>query len=142
MAESSSPPSPVDAAYVEPSAEEVLRPGLKIGDLFRRNMTQPYVLQRLSERAGRVQYFHYDTVFHVGDQGVPVMDALEGIHHDITRASAHTGFLANFFGTVSREATDALRPKYGRLYGFEEATVPNAEMVAWAMYEYRGGRLP
>ncbi|MEF9903389.1 hypothetical protein [Streptomyces sp. P9-A2] len=52
-------------------------------------------------------------------------------------ASAHTGFLADFFATVSREATDALRPKCGRLYGFEEATVPNAEMVAWAMYEYR-----
>lgn len=34
-------------------------------------------------------------------------------------------------------ATDALRPKCGRLYGFEEATVPNAEMVAWAMCEYR-----
>jgi glyoxylase-like metal-dependent hydrolase (beta-lactamase superfamily II) len=52
-------------------------------------------------------------------------------------ASAHTGFLASFFGTVSREATAALRPKYGQLYGFEEATLPNAEMVAWAMYEYR-----
>jgi hypothetical protein len=52
-------------------------------------------------------------------------------------ASAHTGFLANFFATVSREATDALRPRYGQLYGFEEATLPNAEMVAWAMYEYR-----
>ncbi|MFF0111672.1 hypothetical protein [Streptomyces prasinus] len=52
-------------------------------------------------------------------------------------ASAHTGFLADFFATVSRGATDALRPKYGRLYGFEEATLPNAEMVAWATYEYR-----
>lgn len=52
-------------------------------------------------------------------------------------ASAHTGFLANFFSTISREAVDALRPRYGRLYGFEEATPPNAEMVAWTMFEYR-----
>lgn len=34
-------------------------------------------------------------------------------------------------------ATDALRPKYGKLYGFEAATPPNAEMVAWTMFEYR-----
>jgi glyoxylase-like metal-dependent hydrolase (beta-lactamase superfamily II) len=52
-------------------------------------------------------------------------------------ASAHTGFLADFFSTISREATDALRPTYGRIYGFEEATPPNAEMVAWTMFEYR-----
>jgi hypothetical protein len=52
-------------------------------------------------------------------------------------ASAHTGFLADFFATISREATDALRPKYGQLYGFEHATPPNAEMVAWTMFEYR-----
>jgi glyoxylase-like metal-dependent hydrolase (beta-lactamase superfamily II) len=52
-------------------------------------------------------------------------------------ASAHTRFLADFFGAVSREATESLRPKYGRLYGYDYATPPNAEMVAWAMYEYR-----
>ena len=52
-------------------------------------------------------------------------------------ASAHTGFLASFFATIAREATDALRPKYGPLYGFEHATPPNAEMVAWTMFEYR-----
>jgi hypothetical protein len=46
----SQPPSPVNAIYVEPSAEEILKPGTKIGDLFRRNMTQPYVLQRLAQR--------------------------------------------------------------------------------------------
>lgn len=37
----------------------------------------------------------------------------------------------------SKEATDAMRPKYGRMYGFEDATPPNAEMVAWTMFEYR-----
>jgi hypothetical protein len=52
-------------------------------------------------------------------------------------AKAHTQFLSEFFGKVATEATAALRPKYGRMYGFEEATLPNAEMVAWAMFEYR-----
>jgi hypothetical protein len=52
-------------------------------------------------------------------------------------ANAHTRFLANFFATIAREATEAMRPKYGQLYGFEAATPPNAEMVAWTMFEYR-----
>ena len=52
-------------------------------------------------------------------------------------ADAHTAFLANFFATIARDATDTLRPKYGQLYGFEHATPPNAEMVAWTMFEYR-----
>ncbi|TFV92991.1 MBL fold metallo-hydrolase [Blastococcus sp. CT_GayMR20] len=325
MADQSSPPSTVGATYVEPSAEEVLQPGVKIGDLYRRNMTQPYVLQRLTERSYWVQSFNYGTVFYVGDQGVLVMDTLEGVYDSIVQGiasvtdkpittvvyphyhadhigdigqyvgaaeqqgrslriigsektarvmdlshssfppptevldwprgqfdfegltvevhgfefaahtddhsawlladeriihssdlinpdqppfwkfagnerfhwhednlrqiydlgwdhlsgshgnvgtrenidfefsfladmkeaigqamaahpfsdfadpseSAHTAFLANFFGTVSREATEALRPKYGQLYGFDYATPPNAEMVAWAMFEYR-----
>jgi hypothetical protein len=57
------PPSPVNATYVEPSAERILKPGTKIGDLLRRNMTQPYVLQRLAERAWWVQAFNYGTSF-------------------------------------------------------------------------------
>jgi glyoxylase-like metal-dependent hydrolase (beta-lactamase superfamily II) len=325
MNESSSTPSTVNATYVEPSAETILKPGTKIGDLFRRNMTQPYVLQRLSERAWWGQAFNYGTVFYVGERAVLIFDTLEGDYDSITQAiasvtdkpiiavvyphyhadhigdigkyveaadkqgialriiassktkqsmdlanssfprptevigwphgsfdfegltvelhgfewaahsddhsawllrqeriihspdlinpdqppfwkfagnerfrfhednlkqvydldwdyisgshgnigtredidfdlafiadlkaaigkamadhpftdfvdpsaSAHTGFLADFFSTISREATDALRPKYGRLYGFEEATPPNAEMVAWTMFEYR-----
>ncbi len=318
-------PSTVGATYVEPSSTEVLEPGFKIADLLHRNMTQPYVLQRLSERAWWVQASNYGTVFYVGDDGVLVLDALEGVYDNITQAvasvtdkpitavvyphyhadhigdidkyvaaaetrgetlriigskktlqsmdlanssfprpndvldwphdrfqfegatielhgfewaahtddhaawlltedrilhapdlinpdqppfwrfagnerfrfhednlrqvydlgwdhlsgshgnlgtrddidfefafladlktaigdamaahpfsdfvdpgtDAHTSFLANFFGTVSEEATEALRPKYGRYYGFDYATQPNAEMVAWTMFEYR-----
>lgn len=320
-----SPPSPTGASYVEASAKALLQPGTKIGDLFLRNMTQPYVLQRLTERAWWVQAFNYGTVFYVSERGVLVFDTLEGVYDNIARAvasvtdkpivaavyphyhadhigdiqkyvdaakrtgvgfeiyassktrqsmdlaksafprptqelvwpqdsfdfggltvelhgfewaahsddhsawllkeerilhspdlinpdqppfwkfagnerfrfhednlrqvyhlgwdylsgshgnigsradidfelqfiadlkaaigqamgrhpfsefvdpsaSAHTGFLADFFATISREATDALRPKYGQLYGFEHATPPNAEMVAWTMFEYR-----
>jgi glyoxylase-like metal-dependent hydrolase (beta-lactamase superfamily II) len=324
MSESTTP-STVRATYVEPSAEEVLQPGLKIGDLYRRNMSQPYVLQRLGEKSWWVQSFNYGTVFYVGNEGVLIFDTLEGVYDNIVQAvasvtdkpitaavyphyhadhigdiakyvaaaeqqgrslriigsaktaqsmdksgsnfprptdvldwprgqfdfegltvelhgfewaahtddhsawllaneriihssdlinpdqppfwrfagnerfhwhednlkqiydlewdylsgshgnvgtradidfdlafiadlkeavgnamgahpfsdfvnpdaDAHTEFLSNFFATVSRAATDALRPKYGQLYGFEAATLPNAEMVAWAMYEYR-----
>ncbi len=320
-----SPPSPVAATYVEPSAESILQPGTKLDNLFRRNMTQPYVLQRLSERAWWVQAFNYGTVFYVGESGVLIFDPLEGVYDNVTQAiasvtdkpivaavyphyhadhigdidkyveaaraqgidfqifassktresmdlagsayprpsrelawpsdsfrfdgltvelhgfpwaahaddhsawllkqerivhapdlinpdqppfwrfggaerfrfhednlrqvaaldwdylsgshgnigsradlefqlsfvsdlkaavgkamadnpftdfvdptaSAHTQFLSNFFAKVARDATDALRPKYGRLYGFEYATPPNAEMVAFTFFEYR-----
>ena len=318
-------PSTIGATYVEPSADKVLEPGEKIGDLFKRNMTGPYVLQRLSERTWWVQSFNYGTVFYVGDRGVLIFDTLEGVYDNITQAIAsvtdkpitaaiyphyhadhvgdigkyvegaqkqghslriigsektrqsmdlsnssfprptevldwprgsfefedlkvelhgfewaahtddhaawlltqdrilhssdlinpdqppfwkfagnerfhwhepnleqiydlewdhlsgshgnigtredidfefafladlkgavgdaiaahpfsdfvdpsagtHTGFLPKWSTTIAREATDAIRPKYGKLYGFEEATLPNAEMVTWAMYEYR-----
>ncbi len=318
-------PSTVGATYVEPSATDVLEPGNKLGDLLRRNLTQPYVLQRLSERAWWVPSSNYGTVFYVGDDGVLVLDAPEGVYDNIIQAvasvtdkaitavvyphyhadhigdighyvaaaeargqqpriiasettrqsmdlanssvprptevldwphgsfefegltvelhgfewaahsddhsawllvedriihspdlinpdqppfwkfagnerfrfhednlrqiydlgwdhlsgshgnlgtrddidfelaflvdmkaaigdamaahpfgdfvdpttDAHTSFLSNFFGTIATETVDALRPKYGQLYGFEYATKPNAEMVAWTLFEYR-----
>ena len=39
---------------------------------------------------------------------------------------ARTKFLSEFVATISREATDTLRPKYDHLYGFEFATRPGA----------------
>ena len=47
MSDATPVPSTVGARYVDPSAEDILPPGTKIGDLFPRNMSQPYVLQRL-----------------------------------------------------------------------------------------------
>ena len=319
------PQSPTNATYVEPSSETILEPGLKLGDLLHRNMTQPYVLQRLRKHVWWVQSFNYGTVFYVGERGVLIFDTLEGVYDNVTKAvasvtdkpittaiyphyhadhigdiaryvdgasrsgikleiiastktrqsmdlanssfprptkelkwprdnfdfeglvvelhgfewaahsddhaawllkqerivhcpdlinpdqppfwrfagnerfrfhednlrqvqnlewdylsgshgnigsradldfefafigdlkaavgkamsehpftefvnpsaKAHTEFLSNFFSRVATEATGTLRPKYGRMYGFEEATPPNAEMVAWAMFEYR-----
>lgn len=52
-------------------------------------------------------------------------------------ATAHTGFLANWVAAVGAAATERLRPRYGELYGFEEATPSNAEMVAFSLYEHR-----
>jgi len=82
------PVSPTNATYVEPSSETVLKPGLKLGDLLRRNMTQPYVLQRLTQRAWWVQSFNYGTVFFVGERGVLIFDTLEGVYDNITKAVA------------------------------------------------------
>jgi glyoxylase-like metal-dependent hydrolase (beta-lactamase superfamily II) len=53
-------------------------PGDKLGDLFRRNMSQPYVLQRLTQRSYYVQRAFYSTTFYVGDTGVLLFDAPEG----------------------------------------------------------------
>jgi glyoxylase-like metal-dependent hydrolase (beta-lactamase superfamily II) len=325
MSDASQTVSPTNATYVEPSAEKILEPGRKLGDLFRRNMSEPYVLQRLTQRAWWVQSSNYGTVFFLGERGVLIFDTLEGVYDNITKAvasvtdkpisaavyphyhadhigdiakyvdaakrrgidleiiasaktrqsmdlasssfprptkelkwprdsfqfedltvelhgfewaahsddhsawllkqerivhspdlinpdqppfwrfagnerfrfhednlkqvyglgwdylsgshgnigsradidfqlafiadlkaaigkamgehpftefvdpsaKAHTGFLSKFFSVIATEATKTMRPKYGRMYGFEDATPPNAEMVAWAMFEYR-----
>lgn len=52
-------------------------------------------------------------------------------------AKAHTGFLADWSTAIAKQAVDTIRPTYGELYGFEEAALPNAEMVTWAVFEYR-----
>lgn len=52
-------------------------------------------------------------------------------------ASAHTEFLAKWIDAIAADAVEALRPKYGELYGYEAATRPNAEMVAFSMFEHR-----
>ncbi len=52
-------------------------------------------------------------------------------------ATAHTGFLAAWIDAIAGDAVEAMRPKYGELYGFEDATRPNAEMVAFSMFEHR-----
>ncbi|MBM7090888.1 hypothetical protein ABZ606_12765 [Streptomyces sp. NPDC012461] len=48
--------------------------------------------------------------------------------------------MSDFLASVSRQATNPLKPKYDRLYGlytYEEVTLPKAEMVTWALHEYR-----
>lgn len=80
--------SPTNAKYVEPSSEKFLEKGTKLGDLLKRNMTQPYVLQRLTQRAYWVQSFNYGTVFYVGDRGVLIFDTLEGVYDNIAKAVA------------------------------------------------------
>jgi len=68
----------VQAQFVEPSAKTPLKPGQKIENLFQRNLKQPYVLQRLTDRTYYFQRAFYSTTFYVGDKGVLLFDALEG----------------------------------------------------------------
>lgn len=88
MSDATQVPSTVGGTYVDPSAENILKPGTKIRDLYPLNMSQRYVLQRLSDKAWWVQSFNYDTVFYVGGEGVLVMDTLEGVYDNITAAIA------------------------------------------------------
>lgn len=71
-------PSTTGARYVEPSAQTTIMPGDKLGDLFTRNMSQPYVLQRLTQRSYYIQRAFYSTTFYVGDTGVLLFDAPQG----------------------------------------------------------------
>ncbi|HAM3762184.1 TPA: MBL fold metallo-hydrolase [Escherichia coli] len=68
----------VNASYVEPSAEKIISPSDKLNNLFERNMSQPYILQKIGERTYYVQRYFYSTTFYVGDKGVLLFDAPEG----------------------------------------------------------------
>ncbi|HAX4416133.1 TPA: MBL fold metallo-hydrolase [Escherichia coli] len=70
--------STVNASYVEPSAEKIISPIDKLNNLFERNMSQPYILQKIGERTYYVQRYFYSTTFYVGDKGVLLFDAPEG----------------------------------------------------------------
>ena len=70
--------STVNASYVEPSAEKIISPSDKLNNLFERNMSPPYILQKIGERTYYVQRYFYSTTFYVGDKGVLLFDAPEG----------------------------------------------------------------
>lgn len=70
--------STVNASYVEPSAEKIISPSDKLNNLFERNMSHPYILQKIGERTYYVQRYFYSTTFYVGDKGVLLFDAPEG----------------------------------------------------------------
>ena len=70
--------STVNASYVEPSAAKIISPSDKLNNLFERNMSQPYILQKIGERTYYVQRYFYSTTFYVGDKGVLLFDAPEG----------------------------------------------------------------
>ncbi|HBE7280981.1 TPA: MBL fold metallo-hydrolase [Escherichia coli] len=70
--------STVNASYVEPSAEKIISPSDKLNNLFERNMSQPYILQKIGERTYYVQRYFYSTTLYVGDKGVLLFDAPEG----------------------------------------------------------------
>jgi glyoxylase-like metal-dependent hydrolase (beta-lactamase superfamily II) len=56
---------------------------------------------------------------------------------DPTTTNAHTTFMVNWIDACVKEAVEALRPKYGSLYGFDAATPSNVEMVLHTLLSYR-----
>lgn len=56
---------------------------------------------------------------------------------DITKYNNHAEVMLPWITTITTKATDELRPKYGKFYGFEVSTPANAEMVALSMVSYR-----
>lgn len=70
--------STVNASYVESSVKKIISPSDKLNNLFERNMSQSYILQKIGERTYYVQRYFYSTTFYVGDKGVLLFDAPEG----------------------------------------------------------------
>jgi glyoxylase-like metal-dependent hydrolase (beta-lactamase superfamily II) len=80
-------PAPTTRAeLVEPSASRAIQPGQKINKLTTLNLTQPYVLQRLTERTFWFQRQFYGVTFYVGERGVLLFDAPPGRGEHILRA--------------------------------------------------------
>ena len=106
---------------------------MKIGDLYARNMSQSYVLQRLAERVWWVQAFNHGTVFYVGEKGVLIFDTLEGVYDNIAQAVASvtdkpiTGAIyphlhADHIGDIAKYAAAAQRSGESlRIFGSEKS---------------------
>jgi len=73
---------------VAPSASRAIQPGEKIDKLTMLNLTQPYVLQRLTQRTYWFQRQFYGATFYVGNQGVLLFDAPPGRGEHIRKAIA------------------------------------------------------
>jgi glyoxylase-like metal-dependent hydrolase (beta-lactamase superfamily II) len=56
---------------------------------------------------------------------------------DAKTINAHTVYLPTWLDLIAKNVTDALRPKYGKYYGFEHATPSNARMAAMSMFSYQ-----
>ena len=67
-----------EAAEVPPSAVKALAPGQKIAGYDALRFEQPYIIQRLTERAYFLAVETNNLTFYVGDEGVLVFDPLSG----------------------------------------------------------------
>jgi glyoxylase-like metal-dependent hydrolase (beta-lactamase superfamily II) len=69
-----------------------------------------------------------------------VADTPFGSGVDVRKVNNIRFLVATWTDTIGKKTTDALRAKYGKLYGFEYATPSNAEMVALNMMFYPSGK--
>ncbi|MEU6194711.1 MBL fold metallo-hydrolase [Streptomyces sp. NPDC047061] len=146
-------PSTTGGRSVAPSKDLVLPVGAHVDQLFRRAMTEPFVLQRLSERSYWVEVGVFATLFHVGEESVLLMDPIEHCYDGVVAAIAsvtpkpvstvvYTHFHADHIGDAPRyvEAARhdgrALRivasEKTARKLGAVDSVLPRpTETVAW-----------
>ena len=114
------PVSTTGAAYVEPSATELIKPGQRVSHLFPRAVMEEFVLQRVTERVWWVTRQFYGSLFYVGERGVLLFDPfLGGIVQDdqcssdaITtdRAGRHGDEPPGVFAVAERHAGGARNP--------------------------------
>lgn len=60
----------------------------------------------------------------------------DGVEHP-EQVNTHAAYMTAWYNTISKKTVDALRPRYGKYYGFEYSTPSNAEMVALSLHEYK-----
>ena len=56
---------------------------------------------------------------------------------DLKHGNNHAAYTQAWREATAKRVTDALRPKYGQYYGFEQSTPLNAEMVRRMLGAYR-----
>jgi glyoxylase-like metal-dependent hydrolase (beta-lactamase superfamily II) len=124
------PASPVAAVYVDPSATVPLEPGKKIGQLFKRNVEQPYVLQRLTERTYFFQRQFYGTIFYVGDKGVLLFDPLDARIEPLLGAIAEVTKLPVTAVVYSHDHADHIGGAQALLEHAQRAGTKNLRIIA------------
>lgn len=82
------PESITGAAYVDPSADTLIKPGQRVSHLFPRGVLSDYTLQRVTSRVYWVSRRFYCSLFYVGDSGVLLVDPVLGSADSIVRAVA------------------------------------------------------
>ncbi|CZR65131.1 uncharacterized protein PAC_15031 [Phialocephala subalpina] len=122
--------SSVGAVYVEPSATRILQKGEKIDDLFTRNITTPYFVQRLSERAYFFNGGFYTTTFYVGETGVLLLDAPEGQAKNILAAIANVTSLPVTAIVYSHNHADHIISAAEVIEASKAAGVKNIRIIA------------
>ncbi|WP_238367236.1 MBL fold metallo-hydrolase [Mesobacterium pallidum] len=134
-------PSTVGATYVPESAATALEPGQKIENLYTKNVTQPYILQKLTDRVYFFQAGFYGTVFYVGDEGVLLFDALEGQGEAVLAAVAQVTDLPITAILYSHDHADHIADAPRLIAAFPELRILATARTA-ALMEELGSALP
>ncbi|WP_321362931.1 MBL fold metallo-hydrolase [uncultured Celeribacter sp.] len=134
-------PSTVGATYVPESATKALAPGEKIENFFNKNVSQDYILQKLTDRVYFYQHQFYGTIFYVGDEGVLMIDALEGSADTLKAAVAEVTDLPITAILYSHYHADHIADAAKLLESLPDARVIATEATVHVMDE-TGSNLP